>query len=161
MFIFGHLGFGALIVSPFRRLRREPAVLIGTLFPDVLDKPLFYLMPNLMDGTRNLGHTMWPLWILGFFFYRRRSPWILALMIGIATHHFLDYTGDIIRLDGSIPLNLTTFCWPFLGWDFPSTPYLPAKLQANRLLQPYFMVTEFLGLAFLGGIWWKWRRSES
>ena len=42
MFFFGHLGAGSRLASPFSKGLPRGLLLLGTLLPDLIDKPLFY-----------------------------------------------------------------------------------------------------------------------
>ena len=42
MFIFGHLGIGSKMVYPWRKQITRGALLVGTVLPDLIDKPLYY-----------------------------------------------------------------------------------------------------------------------
>ena len=86
---------------------------VGALLPDIIDKPLSWLiLPGVLDGiTRNIGHTLlFPLLLLVVWrLASGRSPnFLLPLAIGSALH---------LLLDGMFTMP-NTLLWPFMGWAF-------------------------------------------
>jgi hypothetical protein len=139
MFIFGHLGITA---ASARAADRETGLALPMLFsllPDMIDKPIFLLLPALANGsTRNVAHSLAGaaaalavLLALG----RRgrlRRPWLLWACY--AGHLALD---RMWLVDGPIVL-----LWPFLG-RFPRlSPKTPHLLLYN-------LAGEAIGLALL------------
>ncbi len=62
MYLFAHLFTGVLIGAGFSHICNDrrviPVCIAGSLFPDLLDKPLTLLMPGLFGSTRTIGHTL-------------------------------------------------------------------------------------------------------
>jgi inner membrane protein len=86
-------------------------LLLGSLLPDIIDKPLgFFIFGN----GRTVAHTLLLTIIvlaLGFYLYfSRRRMWLLTLSLGMLSHLILDGMWFLPN----------TFFWPFLGWAFPS-----------------------------------------
>jgi membrane-bound metal-dependent hydrolase YbcI (DUF457 family) len=88
-------------------------VLLSSLLPDVIDKPLgIYLLPNRMGNGRAFGHSVafvLALWVLGGWLYLKRGkPWGIYLALGTILHLALDRMWD----------NPRTLLWPVHGWSF-------------------------------------------
>jgi len=100
MFLLGHLGIGSWIAA--RRVRAEQLgwLLLGTLLPDLVDKPLYYALVfatgrrgaelGLVTGTRTFGHTLLLLVALWLVLPRRSGA---PLALGMLTHLALDELG--------------------------------------------------------------------
>jgi hypothetical protein len=170
MFIFGHLGVGSKMAYPWRHQIPRGALLLGTVLPDLIDKPLYYIEvafigsaaanQSLISGTRTFGHTLLLLIIVTLLAVLRRSRVIAALAIGIATHDLIDVVGDQIQLSlGWIQLGPGqqgghAFLWPFLGWRFPvATTSLGGHVA--QILNPWILFGEIVGLCILA---WDYRR---
>jgi LexA-binding, inner membrane-associated putative hydrolase len=174
MFIFGHLGFGWKIAQPVSQKRYSvPWILLGTLLPDLIDKPIYYGSSwltgkngaelGIFAGTRTIGHTGLFLCLLIFLAYRfkdgKARVALQSLCIGVSTHLLLDNLGDALRLMSSD--NLRVFAWPLSGFQFPSYPYTGVKNHLSILTEPYFFITEGLGAAILLWEGMKFRRSSA
>lgn len=181
MFFLGHIGIGTWLSRPWRGQGRDRAqtlpvwpVVLGTLLPDLIDKPLYYGWSwiqhaqgpalGLISGTRTFGHTVLLLLVIVGVAYGRRSKVGAALALGIATHLLLDQVSD--SLFKSVwheewlvqPNHGPTFAhalfFPFLGWEFP---YARFDSLASHLKSGSRTVTlggEVLGLALI--LWQVW-----
>lgn len=174
MFIFGHLGIGTQIVSPWIRRLPLSAVLLGTLLPDLLDKPLYYLfgsVSGLICGTRTFGHTGLFLLAICLVTFLARSRTLAALALGVASHALLDNLSDrLLFLDagsgtgsgtGAEPLSAwTALVWPWMGWKF--SPLIRKSFWDYLLnhLHPLPIGGELVGLLLLVRIRWL-RRHQS
>lgn len=179
MFIFGHLGIGSRIVKPFSRGLRLRFVLLGTLLPDLIDKPLYYSLSwstgltsdelGLISGTRTFGHTALLLLAISGVAVWRRSRILAAIALGVSSHLFLDMLGDYfstsselarslqaISADSNGPGTLNAILFPFLGFDFPDQPFLDADAHLQSFNRMYIWLTEILGLSILSWEYWKW-----
>ena len=62
MYLFAHLFTGILIGLGLFQIygdrRLVPVCIAGSLFPDLLDKPLMLLIPGIVGSTRTIGHTL-------------------------------------------------------------------------------------------------------
>jgi hypothetical protein len=167
MFVLGHLGIGSWIAARRVRAQQLGWLLFGTLLPDLIDKPLYYGLSlatgrhgrelGLISGTRTFGHTLLlvaALWIL----LPRRAGTPLAL--GMITHLGLDELGDLLGLvfpalrTHSSPGTLNAILFPFLGLQFPSSPYRTALEHLSSLKNLYVVFGEIAGAALLA---WQWR----
>ena len=110
-------------------------LLIGSLLPDIIDKPFgLYLFRDTFLNGRIFTHTLLFFFVLamtGIILYRsRRSTWMLSLAIGVLFHLILD----------EMWLTPETLFWPFYGSfghslikDLPAY-YLDALLSSPKLL---------------------------
>jgi hypothetical protein len=171
MFVFGHMGIGAKLVSPWSEGLKLRWILAGTLLPDVIDKPLYYGLSwaygqhgqalGLISGTRTFGHTAALMLAIAIVSYFRRSRVLAAVALGIATHLLLDNLGDHFGRPGSNELNLPygtlyALCFPVLGWRFPYHPFSNATEHLSSFTENAYVVGgEVIGLALLGWEWWK------
>jgi hypothetical protein len=170
MFMLGHLGIGSKMIYPWRKQIPRAALLVGTVLPDLIDKPLYYgwvffvgraaAQQSLISGSRTFGHTLLLLIIVVLFAVFRRSRVAAALAVGIATHDLIDLVGDQIQLSqgwtqpapGAEGIN--AFLWPLLGWHFPvSMSSLGEHL--GQIINPWILFGEVTGLCILI---WDYRR---
>ncbi len=159
MLLFGHLGFGKLVMRPFSRGLPLIALLIGTILPDLIDKPLYYGMCwlygkhgtdlGIICGTRTFGHTalfLILLILLGIIF---RSRIVIALALGVASHLLLDAIPELIHHDFTIGTSNSALLWPFTGWNFPISPYDEIMEHLFNAMIPYLVASEIIGLLLL------------
>ena len=125
-------------------------LLIGSIFPDIIDKPVGYFMRETFNSGRIFCHTLLFLILVtvaGLYFYRRQSKtWPLAFSFGTITHLIFD----------QMWLAPQTLFWPLLGLSFKGTDFsnwIPNILQA-LLTKPDVYVPELVGAAVL--IWFAW-----
>src|SRR5438067_10478379 len=113
MFVFGHIGFGRLLIGSRGRSLPALPLLLGMLLPDVIDKPLYYAhISSFISCTRTFGHTGLFIAAVLVFAYVRRSSALLALGVGMITHVALDCLLDVLASDERSAL--TALTWPFL-----------------------------------------------
>ena len=164
MFVFGHLGIGKLLAKPWRKGLPLAPLLLGTLLPDLIDKPLYYFPSwitgkrgielGLISGTRSFGHTaLFALALLTITFIRRSRTWA-AITLGVATHLLLDGIGDQI---GGRP-DMSPLLWPFTGWAFPIYPHSGFTQHLGTVFAPYIFFGEILGAALLLQEFWSHRK---
>jgi LexA-binding, inner membrane-associated putative hydrolase len=169
MFIFGHLGIGLKLASPWERRFPKKLILLGTLLPDMIDKPVYYGLSwltgksgadlGIIAGTRSFGHTALALIAMTVASTALRLRWLAAISVGVATHLLLDNLGDRI-LKGD-DFTARALAWPFLGWQFPPYPFSGIHQHLGQVLEPYFLITEAVGLSILLWEYWKiLRRGE-
>jgi len=89
-------------------------LLVGSLLPDIIDKPLGRIFfRGVFANGRIICHTLFFLIILslaGIHLYRRRRKnWLLVLSFGTFTHLIFD----------QMWLSPHTLFWPLYGWSFP------------------------------------------
>jgi hypothetical protein len=157
VFVLGHVGIGTRMLLGLRQRLPARWLIAGCLLPDLIDKPLFYVLlwtrgtaDPLISGSRSVGHS-------GLFFlavlavaliWRRPAAWALAA--GVATHLLLDIGGELItgsRPEASIWIAIL---FPALGWRFPIAHFTTLsehlRLTAENL---YVVAGEIAGGAIL------------
>lgn len=128
MLFFGHVGItlglakaAERVVAPARSRRQRVfrladywALLVGSMLPDLIDKPLGgLLLGESLGSGRTYGHTL--VFLLALFslslwlWFRRRRSGLLVLAGGTFAHDVLD---GMWRSPG-------TLFWPLFGWSFP------------------------------------------
>ncbi len=162
MFIFGHLGIGSKLVSPAARRLPWLAVLAGTLLPDLIDKPLYYIqrwVPGLeiplVTCTRTFAHTAGFTITLTAIAWARRSKLLAGLALGTVSHQILDITLDKI-LDASEPSALIAFLWPVFGPNrgrFTVAPFENLHEHLSLLGNSVVIGAEMVGLLLLVTQW--------
>jgi LexA-binding, inner membrane-associated putative hydrolase len=152
MFVFGHIGVGRQLVSRWRDALPALPLLLGTLLPDIIDKPLYYakIFPY-VSCTRTFGHTgLLVLLLLGAAqVFRSRA--LAAVGVGAATHLLLDCAMDFTSAGPSSAWIATT--WPLQG-SFAISPKVLSEHLLGLWDKPIVM-GEVLGLALLV---WQLRR---
>ena len=141
MLLFAHLGLALLIARPFKRI--DLAFLaVGSMLPDIIDKPLGFLIFGTMNHGRIFAHTLLFLLVLAALAVSIRDIRLTSLGAGVLIHLALDsmWSSPVILL------------WPLLG-SFPPADYIDALSYVQMLLQglrdPGILVPECLGLGYL------------
>ena len=162
MIFFGHLGIGDALAAPVRRGLPRGWVLLGTVLPDLIDKPLYYGLTlatglrgaqlGIVQGTRSFGHT-WALaglvWAVG---RARGSDKARALALGMATHPILDFAADYLMWGWKDACRGSAALWPLTGWRFPVSD-LDFTAHLGAELQPVLIGAEAVGLLLLLRAW--------
>jgi hypothetical protein len=157
MFVFGHIGIGRKLASPWgHNLPRWPLI-VGMVLPDLIDKPLYYSrIWDFISCTRTFGHTGLLLVLFVASGYLLRSRALLALGLGDATHLLLDWAIDGFGHDyGSS--TWMAFTWPLLYRDF-ATYFSSISSHAGSLLVPPVVAAEVIGLALIA---WDYARGRA
>jgi inner membrane protein len=140
----------ALILSYFRDSTGHfdyRMVIIGSMLPDIIDKPLFLLFneSGLFTGRSHAHTLLFALLLLSAGLFSRKS-WLLTLAVADLFHLFLD----------SIWNNPETLLWPFLG---RFEPYQAegwfADIWYNLTHLPEIYITEIVGLLVTGFLTYK------
>jgi inner membrane protein len=138
------------------------ACVIGSLLPDIIDKPLgHFLLPGFFGyNGRIMAHTLVFLLLVlsvGLSLYPRRlGVLVLILAYGDGMHLVLDQMWQTPQ----------TLLWPLLGWSFPSTTEYPwlGTMWNEYFHDPSAYVPELIGLGILClcGLWFffKQRRGD-
>ncbi len=154
MFVFGHLGWGSALAKPAvgRKRALSRFLLLGTLLPDLIDKPLFYIFGDrdgFLSGTRLFGHAMIGVTLL-FMMKRKWGEPLLLLAIGMATHLTLDLASDSLRGNAFGERGvLHAILWPALGWAFPRYPFEGIGGHWGSLKDPVILFFEATGAILL------------
>jgi hypothetical protein len=126
MLPFAHLGLGSVMARPIAPKLPFRWLLLGTLLPDLIDKPVFLALALLkhahdggwVPGKRGIAHTaVFLLLLASISVWRRSSKW-WAVTVGVVTHLILDLLSKQLSAGA-----FTVFLWPLLGWDFPTLAY--------------------------------------
>ena len=163
MLVFGHTGItlGATLllsstpsgmqcvtsrISSFIRRLDLRLVLIGSLLPDIIDKPLgHFIFRETISNGRIFSHTLLFLAIIslaGFLLYRRQErTWLLALAAGSFWHLILD----------EMWLAPRTLFWPAFGFSFEKLAIdnLFSHLLYNLFTYPKVYIPEIVGALVL------------
>jgi membrane-bound metal-dependent hydrolase YbcI (DUF457 family) len=116
MFIFAHVFCGALIGLLFWHLsndrRAVPVCIVGAILPDLIDKPLSILFPEILGSGRTMGHTLLfftILFVVGILIWHYRHTLLgVAFACALASHQVLD----------AMWTELASWLYPVLG-PFP------------------------------------------
>ena len=184
MFVLGLLGIGTRLAARLPGVLQAPGFLaLGTLLPDLIDKPLYYALTlraglhgaelGLVSGTRTFGHTA-QLGLTLFAMLNLRGQRLAgrALLAGLATHWLLDYGGEpagalLLRLGLVAPLppelgpgpgTLSAILFLALGPHFPIAPFKSAAAHFATLRNLYTVTGELLGGFLLWHSYWPLRR---
>ena len=123
-------------------------LLIGSMLPDIVDKPIgLYLFRGTFSTGRLFCHTCLFLILItlaGVYLYKVRGrAWLLVLAFGTFTHLILDQMWLAYR----------TFLWPFFGFTFEREDIADWTAKMLRALHtdPSVYLPEFIGAVVL--IW--------
>jgi inner membrane protein len=125
-------------------------LMIGSLFPDIIDKPLEFIgFSNGRSITHTLLVTLIFLFTGLFLSVNYKKTWLMAIAIGMSTHLILD----------SMWLTPHTLLWPMYGWSFPSLDHRIGLAQISLWWSTLTSnvtvdITEGIGAAILLGIAW-------
>jgi membrane-bound metal-dependent hydrolase YbcI (DUF457 family) len=151
--IFWHLGLTVLIV---RYVFRDPKmdlrwILVGSLLPDVIDKPVGSIFFHDTFGSHRLvAHAVvFPIVVLAVIMIstrrdtaRRRGA--IGVVVGCFIHLLLD----------GVWTSPETFLWPFFGFEFPRVAGSEfGTLVRSMLESPMVWLGEGLGAAYLVYLW--------
>jgi membrane-bound metal-dependent hydrolase YbcI (DUF457 family) len=122
-------------------------LLIGSLLPDIVDKPLGLFLFQDIFGTRRIFCYMLLFLIVislvGLYLYRsRKKTWLLVLSFGTFTHLILDMMW----------LTPRTLLWPLYGLSFERYDFINLSYWIQRMLDNIFIdlaigITELAGAA--------------
>lgn len=139
----GHLGIPLLLIFS----RRDPDIdvrllMLGSILPDLIDKPLGHLIfPE--DNGRIFAHSL--LFVIVLVLIGLRSRNVMTVALGSGIHQLLD----------GMFLDPVSSLWPLLGpfktYDFEVYQWLDA------FKDPYVITEELIGLALLLMLVWKWK----
>jgi LexA-binding, inner membrane-associated putative hydrolase len=148
MFPLAHLGIGSAVTRllpvklPFRW------VLVGTVLPDLIDKPVFFCLSRCFPeagweaGKRGFAHTLVFLLLLAAFSRARKSAALWAITAGTATHLVLDVISKSTEGSSTALGSLRVLFWPIAGWSFPTLSHGMHGIE--------IWTFELIGLGLLG-----------
>jgi len=147
MLLFAHLGLTLAAARPFKAALGY--VLLGSILPDIIDKPLGELLFGTPAMGRTVCHTLLFLMLLSAAAYYWQDSRLSSLAGGVAAHFLLDTIWNSPRI----------FLWPLLG-AFPLVPNLTTMDYLQQLLRglsnPMVGLPEILGLSYL--IYFAWQQ---
>jgi hypothetical protein len=166
MFILAHLGIGSKIVSPWTKGLSLKAVYLGTLLPDLIDKPLYYgvsLYTHLtgteqgfISTTRTVAHTGIFLVVLAMTAYVKRSKLLAAITLGVASHLLLDG----FNLTGGPPDQNVALIFPFGGFKFADARYVNLREHLSSFANLGTLIEESIGALILITDYYLYRRQS-
>jgi len=140
MYLLGHLGIGLGLAWLLSTKTRQPVdyrlVLLGAILPDLIDKPLGFLLGL---EARLWAHTLLFLGIIVAVSAIPRARGLVYLAFGVATHLLL----DLIWEQPWIAL------WPAMGTAFPPGTLDVLALLAVLWTNPVVLAGEFVGTGIL------------
>ena len=149
--------------SGFRLLAKHidiRVLLIGSLLPDIIDKPLGYLiLQKTISNGRVFCHSLLFLMIIvfaGIYLYqKRKNNWLLVLSFGIFTHLIFD----------QMWLAPHIILWPLYGWSFPQGNqdiilWIEDMLM-GLITNPGTYIPEIIGALMLLFLIWQLMKSKS
>jgi len=150
MLLFGHigitLGVAWLIESKLRVKIDYRQIVIGSLLPDMIDKPVGMILLPLNNG-RIFGHTLLFVLIL------------LIISLKYRKFLFLSFASFLHLIEDEIWNEPETLFWPLLGFEFPAKEHSSFYEYIERILSEYtpslsyVFISEVIGfiiiLAFL------------
>jgi membrane-bound metal-dependent hydrolase YbcI (DUF457 family) len=141
MLLFAHVGLALATARLYSRLDLL-FLALGSILPDIIDKPLGLLVFGSPNMGRTFAHTLLFLLILAAISLRLRDIRLASLTWGVFIHLILDsmWNSPVILL------------WPLLG-GFPSAPYLDTlsylQILLSGLEEPGILIPELLGLGYI------------
>ena len=141
MLLFAHVGLALATARLYSRLDLL-FLALGSILPDIIDKPLGLLVFGTPNMGRTFAHTLLFLLILGAISLRLRDIRLASLTWGVLVHLILDsmWSSPVILL------------WPLLG-GFPPAPYLDTlsylQILLSGLEEPEILIPELLGLGYI------------
>ena len=152
MLLFAHLGLTLAAAKFSERFGLRPdiaIVLLGSILPDLIDKPLGYLIYGSMASGRIYAHTLLFLLVLVALAAILKSRPLGSLAFGVLAHQALD----------TIWRTPEIFLWPLLG-DFPVKTDMTVlgyfEMLIHGLENPAILVPELLGLVYLSYFAIQW-----
>lgn len=141
MLLFAHVGLALASARFFSRVSLA-FLALGSMLPDIIDKPLGLIVFGSPSMGRIFAHTLLFLMLLGALCFYSRDIRLFSLTWGVLIHLSLDFMWN----------SPETLLWPLLG-PFPSAPLLDTmsylQLLFSGLKNPGILIPETAGLAYL------------
>jgi hypothetical protein len=153
MLFFAHVGL-ALAFARFFSSVSLSLLALGSMLPDIIDKPLGLIVFCSLNMGRLVAHTLLFLMLLSALSFFSRDIRLISLTWGVLIHLSLD----------SMWNSPTILLWPLLG-PFPSASLLDTMSYIEMLLlglkNPGIALPEIAGLAYLIFFGYAGRRQAS
>ncbi|MDD4161609.1 MAG: metal-dependent hydrolase [Methanothrix sp.] len=141
MLLFAHVGL-ALASARLLSGANLAFLALGSMLPDIIDKPLGLIVFGSPNMGRTVAHTLLFLMLLSALCIYSRDIRLISLTWGVFIHLSLDFMWNSPEI----------LLWPLLG-PFPSAPLLDTLSYLEMLLSglknPGIMIPEMAGLAYL------------
>ena len=151
MLLFAHVGI-ALGMARFARRLDLAFLALGSMLPDIIDKPMGWVIFGTPNNGRIFAHTLLFLLLVAALAFYLHSIAMASLAGGTFIHLVLD----------SMWVSPVILLWPILG-GFPPAAHLDALSYIEMLLlglrDPAVLVPELLGLAYL--VYFVYERRQS
>jgi inner membrane protein len=140
----------AIGLKPLSRFLDIRLLMVGSMVPDIIDKPLAFLG---FGNGRSITHTLLVFLVVLltalYLYVNHKKTGLLAIAIGMFTHLVLDFMW----------VTPHTFLWPTDGWGFPTPVIRPGFGQIkewwNTLLNDAGVdISDGIGLLVLLGAGW-------
>jgi hypothetical protein len=164
------LGIGQWLASPWIKRLPMAFLLLGTLLPDLIDKPLYYGLVwltghhgaalGLVSGTRSFAHSLLFLALLALSSWIGRSKKLAALAAGSATHLLLDNLFEPF-MDLTIYSSRIALFFPFYGGRFPVAQHHSLGQHIAVHMNYADFVAETIGLILLARLIWQARNKKA
>ncbi|OPY52530.1 MAG: hypothetical protein A4E49_01819 [Methanosaeta sp. PtaU1.Bin112] len=141
MLLFAHVGL-TLATARFLSRMSLAALALGSMLPDIIDKPLGLIVFGSPSMGRIFAHTLIFLILLSFLCIYFLDIRIISITWGVFCHLCLDFMWNAPKI----------LLWPLLG-PFPQAPILDTMSYLEMLLSglkyPGILIPEIAGLAYL------------
>ncbi len=141
MLLFAHVGLALASARFFSRVSLA-FLALGSMLPDIIDKPLGLIVFGSPSMGRTVAHTLLFLMLLAALSFYSRDIRLFSITWGVLIHLSLDFMWNSPKI----------LLWPLLG-PFPSAPILDTmsylQLLLSGLKDPGIMIPEMAGLAYL------------
>lgn len=153
MIFFGHLGIPLSVLQIYEekvcKSKNEflehidyRVFLIGTILPDLIDKPIYLYFHRSIGTSQSFGHTLIfliSMLLTGLILYKRhKKPFLITLAIGVFAHQGLDF----------VTMNYENFLWPLFGFRFISGRFYETTIFekfTRDISSPYYLFGELIG----------------
>jgi branched-subunit amino acid transport protein len=125
----GHIGIA--LPTGYVLTLSLPAVFLGVILPDLIDKPLEALG---IGGGRYIAHTLMFAFVVAGLFSLWKRKYGLSVLLGMISHLFLD-------LGGFVP-----WFYPFESYESPQVKFDPSHFFSNL----FHLVRNNAGLSSMG-----------
>jgi hypothetical protein len=141
MLLFAHIGL-AIASACFLSRVSLAFLALGSMLPDIIDKPLGLIVFGSPNMGRTFAHTLLFLMLLSALCLYSRDIRLFSLAWGVLIHLSLDFMWNSPQI----------LLWPLLG-PFPKAPLLDTVSYLEMLLSglknPGILIPEIAGLAYL------------
>jgi hypothetical protein len=153
MLLFAHVGLALASGRFFGRVSLA-FLALGSMLPDIIDKPLGLIVFGSLNMGRTFAHTLLFLMILSALYWHFQNIRLFSLTWGVLIHLSLDFMWNSPEI----------LLWPILG-PFPSAPLLDTMSYLEMLLcglkNPAVWIPETAGLAYLIFLGYTGRKQAS